>query len=117
MNPSDQITSVEPRIRIPAWRSASPKNRRTRPPNTSPKSRAANFAISPRLAIQSRGTASQPIIGYRRVDGGRRTEDGSGADGLAPSTVHRPPSAPKSLDHADFRVGREQRLREDVVER
>ena len=31
MNTRPQITSVEPRIRIPAWRSASPKKRKTRP--------------------------------------------------------------------------------------
>ena len=30
MNTSPQITSVEETIRIPAWRSASPKNRSTR---------------------------------------------------------------------------------------
>ena len=32
MKQRPQITSVEPTIRIPAWRSASPKKRKTRPP-------------------------------------------------------------------------------------
>jgi hypothetical protein len=31
MNTRPQITTAEPRIRMPAWRSASPKNRITRP--------------------------------------------------------------------------------------
>src|ERR687883_1856387 len=57
MNASDQITIVEPRIRTPAWRSASPKKRKTLRPKSSPKSRAANFAMSPSDATQSRGAA------------------------------------------------------------
>src|SRR5678816_2856206 len=58
-NASPQITSADPRIRIPAWRSASPKNWKTRPSRTSPTTRAANRASSPKEAIQSRGTPSQ----------------------------------------------------------
>ena len=34
MNARPQITIVEPRIRTPAWRSASPKKRKTRPAKT-----------------------------------------------------------------------------------
>ena len=56
-----QITIVELRIRMPAWRSASPKKRRTRRPNTSPTTREQNLTISPKLASQSLGTLSQPI--------------------------------------------------------
>ena len=36
-----QITSAEPRIRMPAWRRASPKKWNTRPLKTSPNVRAA----------------------------------------------------------------------------
>ena len=35
MNTSDQMTTVEPTIRMPAWRSVSPKKRNTRRPHTS----------------------------------------------------------------------------------
>ena len=59
MNASPQITSAEPRIRIPAWRSASPKKWNTRPLKTSATTRAENLAISPNEAIQSLGTESQ----------------------------------------------------------
>ena len=44
---------------MPAWRSASPKKRKTRPLKTSPTTRAENLAISPNDAIQSFGTESQ----------------------------------------------------------
>jgi hypothetical protein len=56
-----QITSVEERISSPACRSASPKKRNTRRPNTSPTTRAQNFTMSPKEAIHSRGMASQPV--------------------------------------------------------
>ena len=59
MNARPQITSAEPRIRMPAWRSASPKKWNTRPLKTSPTTRAQNFAMSPNEAIQSFGTLSQ----------------------------------------------------------
>src|SRR3954464_15564329 len=85
-----QITIVEPTISTPAWRSASPKNLNTRPRNSSPSTRRQNFVMSPNDAIQSRGIASQPA-------------------GISVSP-------PRSLDHADFGVGGEQRLGEDVVE-
>src|SRR3954466_14482970 len=92
MKTSPQMTSVEESTRMPAWRSASPKNRKPRRPKTWPSTRPQNFAISPKLAIQSRGTASQPIT--------------------------RPFSREGPLpDHRDLGVRGEQRLREDVVER
>src|SRR3712207_512620 len=89
-----QMTIVEPTMRTPAWRSASPKNLKTRPRKISPKTRAENLTMSPKLAIQSFGTAIQPGI--------RRTP---------------PARCGGSLDHRDLGMGREQRLREHVVER
>src|SRR3954466_3187216 len=85
-----QITIVEERIRIPAWRSASPKKRSTLSENTSPTIFEQNLTISPADETQSRGTASQPISG---------SSDGP------------------LLDHRDLGVGRQQGLREHVVER
>ncbi len=41
------MTSVEPRIRIPAWRSASPKNLNTRSVHTSRTTVPVNRPISP----------------------------------------------------------------------
>src|SRR5919107_5256875 len=87
MKARPQITSAEPRIRIPAWRSASPKKWKTLPLKTAPITRAQNLAMSPKDAIQSRGTLSQPV-----------------------------PISPRSLDHGDLGVRGEERLREDVVE-
>src|SRR5215212_5413197 len=91
MKTRPQITSVEERIRIPDWRSASPKKRKTRRPKTWPTTLPQNFAISPKLAIQSRGTASQEL----------------------PISA----SPPRSPDHRDLGMGGQQRLGEDVVER
>src|SRR5262245_41922963 len=95
MNARPQITSAEPRIRMPAWRSASPKKRKTRRLKMSPTTRAQNFAMSPNDEIHSFGTLSQvsPIS--------RRTRGACERSG--------------SLDHRDLGVGGEQRLREDVV--
>src|SRR3954470_2594770 len=92
MKTRPQITSVDERIRIPDWRSASPKKRKTRRPKTWARTFPQNLAISPKLVIQSRGTASHelPISGS-------------------------PPCA-RSPDHRDLRMGGEQRLGEDVVE-
>ena len=56
-----QMTIVEDRIRMPAWRSASPKKRSTLSVKTSPTMREQNLTISPNDAIQSLGTVSQPI--------------------------------------------------------
>src|SRR3954465_11969539 len=92
-----QMTIVEPTISTPAWRSASPKNLKTRPRKISPKTRAENLTMSPNEATQSFGTASQP--GIRRFP------------------PRRPPAPPRSLDHRDLGVRGEQRLREHVVER
>src|SRR5918994_345193 len=95
MNARPQITSAEPRIRMPACRSASPKKWKTLPLNTEPTTRAQNFAMSPNEAIQSRGTLSQPVP-IRRAPGGCEHS--------------------LSLDHRDLGMGGEQRLGEDVVE-
>ena len=51
-----QITIAEPRIRMPAWRRASPKKWNTRPLKMSPKDWPQKRMMSPRLAIQSLGT-------------------------------------------------------------
>src|SRR5215217_9337920 len=59
MKASPQITSAEPRIRIPAWRSASPKKRSAPPPRASRATRAEKAPISPNEPIHSRGTPSQ----------------------------------------------------------
>src|SRR5918992_5782891 len=88
MKARPQITSAEPRIRMPAWRSASPKKWNTRPLNTYATTRAENLAMSPNEAIQSRGTDSQVR-----------------------------PISRRSLDHRDLGMGGEQRLGEDIVER
>ena len=61
MNARPQITIAEPRIRMPAWRSVSPKKRSTRPLKTSATTRAENLAMSPNEAIQSFGTLSQVL--------------------------------------------------------
>src|SRR6267378_5038973 len=87
INTIPQITSALPKIRIPAWRRASPKNLNTRPLKMSPKASPQKRMMSPSEAIQSRGTAVQPPI-----------------------------SRPRSSDHQYLGVGREQRLREHVVE-
>src|SRR4051794_36791782 len=94
-----QMTIVEPTISTPAWRSASPKNLKTRPRKISPKTREENLTMSPKEATQSFGTAIQP--------------------GIRPPLL-RPATCdlrPRSLDHRDLGVRGEQRLREHVVER
>jgi hypothetical protein len=53
-----QITSVEERIRSPAWRSASPKKRRTFSEKTSATTVEQNRMISPKEASHSRGMAN-----------------------------------------------------------
>src|SRR4051812_5687065 len=105
MKHSDQITIVDPTINTPAWRNVSPKNLNTRPRKISPNARPPNLTMSPNEATQSRGTASHPIID-RPVPG--RSSGGGRPRGAAMY---------ESLDHADFGMGGEQRLREDVVER
>src|SRR4051795_4387997 len=93
-----QITSVEVRIRIPAWRSASPKKRSTLSENTSPTIFEQNLTISPADVTQSRGTASQPISG---------SSDGS-ARARAPVRVRGESSEGPLLDHRDLGVGCQQ---------
>src|ERR1700684_3334686 len=88
MNTRLQMTSVEKMIRMPAWRSVSPKKRNTRPPYTSRTIVLVKRPISPVDASHSRGRARNSFTGR-----------------------------PRSLDHEDLRMGGQQRLREDVVER
>ena len=57
-----QMTIVEERIRMPAWRSVSPKKRRTLSVKTSTTMREQNLTISPNDEIQSLGTDSQPMF-------------------------------------------------------
>ena len=64
-----QMTRVEERISSPAWRSASPKKRKTLRPKTSPTTRPQNLTMSPNDAIQSRGMASQPRHFRLRISG------------------------------------------------
>ena len=55
MNTIPQITSAEPKIRIPAWRRASPKKWNTRPLKMSPKAWPQKRMMSPSEATQSLG--------------------------------------------------------------
>ena len=55
MKARPQMTSAEPRIRMPAWRSASPKKGSTFPLKTAPMTRAQNCASSPNAVTQLRG--------------------------------------------------------------
>src|SRR5437764_3428349 len=90
MNTRPQITSVEETIRIPDWRSASPKNFSTRRVSTSRTIREVNLTISPNDSIQPRGVAIRPSISCGWASLG---------------------------DRGDLWVRREQGLRERVVER
>src|SRR3954449_4494465 len=58
-----QMTIVEPTISTPAWRSDSPKNLKTRPRSSSPRTRAENLTRSPNDDTQSAGSA---VTGLRR---------------------------------------------------
>src|SRR5215208_2994674 len=98
MKASPQITSAEPRIRMPAWRSASPKKRKTFPLKTAPITRAQNLAMSPKDAIQSRGTLSQPVpmsLGEHAMRASGRGRDGE--HGLGEDVVEG--KDPEELDH------------------
>ncbi len=59
MKARPQITSAEPRMRMPAWRRVSPKKWKTRPLKTFATTRAQNLAMSPNEAIQSFGTIAR----------------------------------------------------------
>src|ERR1700733_1247812 len=92
MNIKVQMIVVEPTIRMPDWRSASPKKRNTRRPHTSRTIWPVNLPISPVDANHSRGIASS-------------------------SPISDSPLVPwQSLDHQDLRVRGEKSLREHVVE-
>src|SRR5579859_1751113 len=97
MNTSPQMTSVEPTIRIPAWRRASPKNLKTRSPKISRRTWPMNLTSSPKLSTQPRGAAmSSPISSSQPI--GK----------VLPGASLR--------DRGDLRMGGQQRLREGVVE-
>jgi hypothetical protein len=53
MKASPQITIAEPRIRMPAWRSVSPKKRVTLPLSTSATTRPENLTMSPNEAAHA----------------------------------------------------------------
>ena len=67
MNTRPQITSVEETIRIPDWRSASPKNFRTFRRSTSPTIFEVNLTISPNDSIQPRGVARRLSMAYLTI--------------------------------------------------
>src|SRR4051812_24915938 len=98
-----QITIVEPTIRTPACRSASPKNFKTRPRSNSPKTRPKNFVMSPKEATQSLGTAIQP--GISRPPGFPATP---------PRRLRAKLLTDRSFNDRDLRVRCEQGLGEDV---
>src|ERR1022692_1805385 len=108
MNTRPQITSVEEMIRMPAWRSASPKKRNTLRRSTSPTMREPNLTISPNDSIQPRGVAIRSPISQPLHLHSCRASAGS------TSFVSRLASFD---DRGDLGMGREQRLRERVVER
>src|SRR5918994_2699392 len=109
MKARPQITSAEPRIRMPACRSASPKKWKTRPLKTLTTTRAQNFAMSPKDAIQSFGTESHVLpTASERARACERSGSGWRARGACERSL--------SLDHRDLGMGGQQRLREDVVE-
>src|SRR5918996_1664409 len=97
MKARPQITSAEPRIRMPAWRSDSPKKRNARPLKTSSTTRAENLAMSPKEARSSLVWLSQfaGVIRQRARGACERF----------------------SFNDRDLGMSGEQRLREDVVER
>ena len=64
MKARPQITIAEPRIRMPAWRSASPKNLQDAAAEDLAHDPRQNLAMSPKVAIQSFGTASQVRAHY-----------------------------------------------------
>src|SRR3954447_19031864 len=115
MKTSPQMTIVDPRIRIPAWRSASPKNCSTRPEQTSPIVRPQKRAISPGEGSQSLGTASQPGISSPQTRR-KRTNPSKLGSPLACGSLGAFRRHWFSLDHVQFRMGGEERLGEDVVE-
>src|SRR5690348_2732785 len=104
MNTRLQITRVEVTIRIPAWRSVSPKYLNTRRRKTSPTIFEVNLTISPKDSIHPRGAERSPSIsslhdrGDLRMGGQQRLgervverEDPQERDHHR--LVHRPPHA------------------------
>ena len=67
MKTRPQITIVEPRIRIPAWRSASPKKRQHPARVDDPHHPAAEAGDVAERAEPVAGDASQPISGLAHL--------------------------------------------------
>ena len=93
MNTIPQITSAEPRIRMPAWRSASPKKWNTRPLKMSPKAWPQKRMMSPREAIQSVGPPASPCPVAEPVAGREAAAAAAGAAGVCrpgrrPTAIH-----------------------------
>src|SRR6185503_12554726 len=103
-----QITRALPKIRIPAWRRASPKKWNTRPLKMSPKASPQKRMMSPSEAIQSRGTPSQPVMALAPTSEYRA--------GCAGDHSHESRQSRLSSYDQDLGVGRQERLREHVVE-
>src|SRR3954471_5112956 len=106
MNTIPQITSAEPKIRIPAWRRASPKKWNTRPLKMSPKASPQKRMMSPKDAIQSLGIANQPVIASAPTSEHRA--------GCAGDHSHVRRRSRRSSYDQDLGVGRQERLREHV---
>src|SRR3954447_7435145 len=111
MNTIPQITSAEPKIRIPAWRRASPKNLNTRPLKMSPKACPEKRMMSPSEAIQSRGKGVQPVT-WAALRSSHTTAPTSASRSRGSAGGIAAPSA----DHQDLGVGGQEGLGEHVVE-
>src|SRR5436305_14940400 len=94
MNTRVQITIAEVVIRMPAWRSVSPKYLNARRRKTSPTIFVVNLMISPKASSHPRGVASSPSISslHDRGDLGM-----GGQQGLGEGVVER--EDPQERDH------------------
>src|SRR5688572_28093096 len=111
MNTIPQITRALPKIRIPAWRRASPKKWNTRPLKMSPKAWPQKRMMSPKEATQSLGIASQPVI----IRPSFAEPQKSGALGAQEMRAHGWCGCRRSSAYdQDLRVGRQEGLGEHV---
>src|SRR5947209_19314971 len=94
MNTRLQITSVEVTIRMPAWRSVSPKYLKTRRRKTSPTIFEVNLTISPNDSSHPRGAAINPSMGSFHDRGDLRM---GGQQRLGERVVER--EDPQERDH------------------
>src|SRR3712207_2403628 len=109
------MTSVEPTMRIPAWRSASPKNLKTRSETTRPTTAPANFTMCPNECSHSRGTASHDT---RRMLRGATPAAYRGSCGSDPqmSRIGGQP-VPKAQRHLELGASRDDRPPDVVLDR